>query len=253
LSLTERQHGTRAKFVHEACRCFPCRVANANYESDRQAGRRARAPWRVRYVQETGEWWCQHQLTGERQRGLGSQREAYEVRDALNAGAARDADEREEAPPLWADAALQRRVVRHLQALQAAGVGLRTLGQHGGLSRSRLTELVNGASYNRDRPRRRRLKHATALSILEITAADVTLPGAALVDGRETWRLIEELLAAGATRADIATALGFRVPHLQIRREKVLQRTEAAVRALHDAHYRLSSRLRAVCRCPEWS
>ena len=35
-----RPHGTRAKYLHEGCRCFSCRVANANAETARAAARR---------------------------------------------------------------------------------------------------------------------------------------------------------------------------------------------------------------------
>jgi hypothetical protein len=243
-----RPHGTRTKYVWDGCRCFACRLANGAYENARAAARIARAPWRVRHIRTTAEWYVRNQVTGETDYRGPSQREAYEIRDALNAlGRAQSDDE-----PLWADAGLVREVREHLGALAAAGIGLRQVSKASGISRHRLQEIARGTSSRGDRPRRRRLKYATAQRILVVGAA---APAAgALVCARETWRLIEELLAAGLRRYEIAAALGStaKAPALQLQKTRVRRTTAAAVRALHDTAYRGSSRLRAVCRCPEW-
>lgn len=35
---TTREHGTRAKYVNEACRCGPCTASNTRYQADYAAG-----------------------------------------------------------------------------------------------------------------------------------------------------------------------------------------------------------------------
>lgn len=56
----------------------------------------------------------------------------------------------------------------------------------------------------------------------------------ALVDGAPTWQLLEQLLAAGHSRAWIARQLGSEAttPALQLRRERVLRSTATAVEQL---------------------
>lgn len=247
----ERAHGTRVKYVHDRCRCFACRVAATNYETDRMAKRRALAPWVVRYVPPADAWYVRNQLTGEIgwKGGPGEQAAAYEVRDSLNAHHARhEADQ----DPLWADAAKVREVKRHVRRLQEAGIGLRRIAEQAGVGRTRLVEIVNDASYNKARPKKRRLKFETAERILALFPIDAKPAPAALVPAAETRRLIGELLTAGLTRGAISLALGNQTPALQLRYDRVQQRNADAVRALHDTAFRVSSRLRAVCRCPEW-
>jgi len=238
-------------YVAQGCRCFPCRVANTNYQTAREDRRRARAPWIVKYIQETGEWYVMNYLTREQDEyRTRSQAEAYERREAFNTLAALESEQ----PPLWATPAQVRAVVRHLRRLQEAGVGLNRIAAATTISRTRLLELVNDCSYNQDRPRKRRLKLATAERILETLAGRVRPAGAAVVDARETLRLIEELLGAGLRRYEIARGLGLdNARSLQVKGPRVLQRTADAVKELHDLAYRGSSRLRAVCRCPDWA
>lgn len=147
----------------------------------------------------------------------------------------------------WAPPELVTRVRRKLRELRAAGIGIRTIVAASGLSRSRLTELYQGRSHRKDRPRRRRLKACTAHRIL---ALEVPAALGAYVPATETWRIVHELRAAGMTKVAIAEGIGQRRA-LQLGRTRVTARNARAVRALHDGIYRENQRLLAVCRCPE--
>lgn len=254
LARLERAHGTRAKYSGDRCRCFACRVANTNYETERQARRRARRPWCLEFIQERREYLLRNSLTGEYDERFPESEwaAAYEKRESLNALE----ETLSETPPLWADSKTVGQVRRHLRTLKGAGLGLRRISELTGVSRSRLMEIRNRRSYNAARPRQRWLKLETAERILDLLPEPSLPAGAAIVSGRETWRLIEELLVAGFSRAAVARGMGLKSPALQFGKKRVLKRTENAVRAFHDRVWRsntpAAARLRNVCKCKEW-
>lgn len=237
--MTNRQHGTRVKYVMDGCRCFECRVANTNQETERQARKRARRPWRIRYVYPSRAWMvCHHETREVAGRHL-TRKAARALRDEMNDAAAA----KSLVDPLWATPSMDREVRRYLQDLREQGVGIRQLAALLGMSRSRLQEILAG---------RGRIKHETAKRISKrYVTADSTAAGA-VIPADETWRLINEFYAAGWSEAAIASGLGYRTPRLAIRRERVLKQTELRVRALHDATWRARPELRRVCQCPEW-
>jgi hypothetical protein len=67
--MAERAHGTRAKYALDKCRCFPCRLANANYEYERIRGKRA-GTWRP-FASPTEIRLALAHIEKLRQRGLG--------------------------------------------------------------------------------------------------------------------------------------------------------------------------------------
>ena len=116
------------------------------------------------------------------------------------------------------------RVREHLEWLRDGGVGLRRVAEVSGVSRSALTAIAAG--------RQRRLRPATGERIMAVSRRDGA--AGALVDGAPTWQLLEQLLAAGHSRAWIARQLGSEAttPALQLRRERVLRSTAIAVEQL---------------------
>ncbi|OGF05229.1 MAG: hypothetical protein A2W00_04590 [Candidatus Eisenbacteria bacterium RBG_16_71_46] len=237
-----REHGTRTKYMHDGCRCFPCRLANADYESSRMRDRRAGECYQVRYSPVVRHYVVRHKDTGEIVLRTPDRDAAYAERDRLN---------RESGAPItpWATPIEVLNVRKHLRRLQESGVGINTIAKAVPMSRTRLQEIYHNRGARPDRPDRRKLRRETAERILKVWPDP---PGAALVDAGETWRLLNELLAAGYPKAHVAQALGKKMPALQIQKQCVLARTERAVQALHDETWRLSPALRAVCRCPEW-
>lgn len=113
---------------------------------------------------------------------------------------------------------------RHLRWLQTRGIGMRTVEKQSGVSRSALQKIVSGES--------RRVTRRTEDRILAVGLSAVR-PGA-YVDGTETWARIEDLLAAGWSRAAIARVVtGPQAKSLQLRRGRVSARNAATVAALH--------------------
>lgn len=101
----------------------------------------------------------------------------------------------------------------HLHWLARKGLGLRTVASQARVSRSSLAELKKGS--------RRRCSSAVADRILAV-GLHRAAPGC-LLDARATWRLLDELLAHGHTRSELARRLGStaRVPKLQLGRTRI--------------------------------
>lgn len=165
-----REHGTRAKYVIEKCRCGPCTEANSAY--GRLRDRKSRYP----------DVWG-------------------ETTDLVDAAPVR----------------------QHLQRLAKAGVGLRVVTAHSGIARSSLQKIARGT--------RRRVHRSTLLAVLDVPT-DALAPGA-LVDAAPTWKLIDEMVAAGITKTRIARALGNRMPALQLRRTSITREHRDAIADLH--------------------
>jgi len=246
-----RQHGTRAKYNFEGCKCLPCVDANRDYERERLA--RKRPLWRVRCVGGGVMWQVFHTRTKAVELSTRDIVEAYELRDHLNATSHIDGEELEKTGV--ADGQTMAAVRRHLRRLQDAGIGLRQVSRLTGVSRTRLTETMTGRSYTADRPQVRALYYRTAKRILGVPIDPTRAAPGAYIDATETWRLLEEMLAAGATKKRIAKELGSKAktPALQLGRDRVSARQAAAVRRLHDAFWRGSARMREVCSCPEFN
>jgi hypothetical protein len=111
----------------------------------------------------------------------------------------------------------------HLKRLARAGVGRRTVSEACDVGQSTLMAVKQG--------RKTQLRKATADRILAVTPT--TARGAAnLVPARATWLLLEQLLADGFTKAELARRLGFKTPALQVSRVKVTARTQMRVEKL---------------------
>ena len=121
---------------------------------------------------------------------------------------------------------------QHLAALGQAGVGLKTVARLSGVSHGSLSKIVYGEP-GRGRPPSRRIRVETSERILAVT--ETQAGGGQRVDAGSTWQLIEELAAAGYTRAQLARELGSQAasPTLQISRHLVRASTARAVEELH--------------------
>ena len=230
-----RAHGTRTKYVHDGCRCLPCRVAATNYETARQAARRL--PWRVVYIPMRGEWAVMHRETHEIIERTSDRQEAHRLRDSRNEG--------ERLPdPIWANPKTVAAVKQHLVYLQTHGVGLRRVGEVSGVSRTRLMGIIHDRSYNRNRPKRQRLRQQTAERILGVTVSEAA--SGACVPGSETWGLLGVLLAAGYSKAALARMLGYRRGAIQFRHApaRITARNARKVRALYEALWKADARVR---------
>lgn len=121
---------------------------------------------------------------------------------------------------------------RHLAALAEAGVGLKSVAVLSGVSHGSLSKIVYGEP-SKQRPPSRRTRPETLERVLAVTLSSAA--GGQRVDAGPTWALIDELLAAGHSRASLARQLGSRAasPTLQIGRLRVRASTARAVEDLH--------------------
>jgi hypothetical protein len=112
----------------------------------------------------------------------------------------------------------------HLAELSKAGVGRRVVGDVTGVADSVLTEVIAGRKTN--------IRARTERLILGVTVAAAA--DHALVPAADTWKLIDELLADGHSKAELARLLGYKMPALQLRRSQVTVRNAYDVKQLHE-------------------
>lgn len=117
----------------------------------------------------------------------------------------------------------------HLAMLAAAGVGLKQVAKVSGVSTGTLSKLVYGDGTRGLAPSKR-VRKATADRILAVWPS--ALAAGARVDAAATWRLIDEMVAAGVPKARIAERLGTG-PGLQLSRKEVTVRSARTVAEFH--------------------
>lgn len=146
----------------------------------------------------------------------------------------------------YATSAQAGEVLRHIERLQAAGIGVRQIARAAGIKRHTLREIIwPELRGRRGRPVRRRMRVRTAERILAVTNADRA--GAAYVPGAKTWQRLEILLAVGYREAQLARMLGSRARHpaLQLRKDRVLVRSAKRVALVFKELWLKDSRVRA--------
>lgn len=116
------------------------------------------------------------------------------------------------------------RARRHIGALSRAGVGRRAISLKSGVSQTILQGIKTG--------RRKNLRAESERRILTVRMEDVSPH--ALVPARQTWKLLERLMAMGMTKTEIASRLGGKGkrPALQIQKNFVLKETAERVEQL---------------------
>lgn len=111
----------------------------------------------------------------------------------------------------------------HINALQSANVGLRSISDVADVPRVALQRIVNGQS---------RVLRSVANRVLSVDAS--VIADGALVPAQETRRLIRNLVREGYPKARLAKMLGLDAPALQYTRPQVTARTALRIRKLHD-------------------
>jgi len=113
---------------------------------------------------------------------------------------------------------------KHLLALSKAGVGRRSVQAATDIADSILAEIRSG--------KRKQIRARTERKILAVTRD--ARGDASLVPAGPTWKLIDALLKDGFTKARIAKEIGRKSPALQLNREWVTAKNEAAVVRAHS-------------------
>lgn len=216
------EHGTRAKYVRDHCRCARCRAAN----TERYRLRRVAIAEAAGDVKPSGP------------PGAGIQMRAghsYRIKTCPGANGAACI-----AGGAWlkngtpvCSACLERATVfgglvdagpvrDHLMELRREGIGYKSVAAACDVSHTVISEIISGEKT--------RLRASTAKRILGVDAK--ARADHSVVPARETWKLIRQLLRCGWTQARIAKALGRTTPALQLKKRHVLARTALAVEKL---------------------
>jgi transcriptional regulator with XRE-family HTH domain len=124
-------------------------------------------------------------------------------------------------------------VREHLDALFAAGIGRRRVGELAGVSSGSLSKILYGA---RGRPPSRRVRPQTAAAILAVKPGPEQLAPGALVDITGTRRRAQALVATGWSQARLAGELGLTPANFcaMLRGDQVTAATAQAVGGLYD-------------------
>jgi hypothetical protein len=219
-------HGSYARYTLAGCRCFACKVANADYVAELSAARRL--PWRL--VRGRGHI-IEHRETGERVR----------FADRASAFAERDRRNRRAAPNAPDELVSTGKVRRHLHALRKEGVGLKSAAQAAGMSASVIRRIASGVI--------KRTRRSNEARLLAVDAGAVR--GSTKIDGTRTWELLDALVGFGYKKGWIAQQLGATKPALQMHNRSVVTAKKAqAVEALVRRLCATDARLRHVC--PNW-
>ena len=110
---------------------------------------------------------------------------------------------------------------RHIEWLRTRGIGLRTIRDLTGMSRSNLQRIVNGER-----------KHITSTTADRILAIGLHRTPPPLVDADQAWTIIRTLNARGLSNAEIARQLGHKKAAVQISRTRVRRETLDRLRQL---------------------
>jgi hypothetical protein len=112
----------------------------------------------------------------------------------------------------------------HIARLRAFGIGKRQIADAAGIAVSVLQLIASGE--------RQQVRARTERDVLAVTreaAADH-----ALVSAKTTWKLLDELIAWGYSKACLARELGMKSPAIQINRTLCTVRTAYQVERLHE-------------------
>jgi len=103
----------------------------------------------------------------------------------------------------------------HLRKLSRAGIGRRQVQALCGVGDTVLQEIKTG--------KKRRIRARTERRVLAITDIDANKTGSTLVDARESWRLLDDLLSEGFTKTELARELGSNgnPPILQLKHNRI--------------------------------
>jgi hypothetical protein len=108
---------------------------------------------------------------------------------------------------------------KHILKLSRKGIGRRSIAEASDVAETVIAEIRSG--------KKQQIRARTARRILAVTPAAIA--DHALVPAARAWRLINELLEEGFTKAHIARELGYARPALQLNRTTITAANELAI------------------------
>lgn len=123
----------------------------------------------------------------------------------------------------WNGIVLAAKARAHLAELAAKGVGRRAAGDACDVSDTTLSAIIGFRKLS--------IRARTERAILSVTADAAA--DRALIPAGPTWKLLDDLIADGYSKAELARALGYKRPALQLNRDKVTVRNAHDVQRLY--------------------
>lgn len=112
----------------------------------------------------------------------------------------------------------------HLKSLSAQGVGRRSVHAASDVADTVLQDIAAGRKAN--------IRAATERAILAVTRA--AAGDGALIAGKATWKMLDQLIADGYTKKALANRMGYKSPALQLKRDFVTVRSAYLVEWLYQ-------------------
>lgn len=134
-----------------------------------------------------------------------------------------------------------KRARQHLKRLSRKDVGRRTVGAAADVGDTTLSKIIAGT--------KKQIRCSTEKRILEVdvgAAAD-----AARTDAGPTWKLLNQLLKRGWSKAELARRLGYKRAALQFNKRSVLVKTAHQVKLLHAELIKLPPPSGVTCKCTQ--
>lgn len=200
-------HGTRSRYVM-GCRCDGCRTANTRHAN----ARAARAREAAEELERPADGICP---------GVHGESCGTRLRSDSAPRCGRCCSRL-----IWDGIVSATPARQHVRELSRKGVGYQSVADASDVARSVICEVGQG--------KRRRIRRSTRDAILAVSIEAAS--GGCRVPAGPTWRMLEALKPEFLTWGNLALALGYKYPALQIRRDRVLASTELRVRRLYEQH-----------------
>jgi hypothetical protein len=227
-----RQHGTRAMYVAEKCRCDACRAANRKYAQLRSQKQADQAVQFLSEVVPAPQVWTLPDGTKQVRHykracpgidGLPCKTHSHLRKDSTG-GICSNCRERLKTFVT----VLAHKTREHILFLSQNGVGEEAVHQASGVANCIIRDIRQG--------KQQAVLPETEKRILSVTLA-AALPHA-LVPGQEVWKKVTELRSKGGmTKGEIAQALGNKTPALQLKKKQMTAKSARKVERLHKELY----------------
>jgi len=227
-----RQHGTRAMYVAEKCRCDACRGANRKYQQTRAQKQADLAVQVLAQAVPSPQLWKapsgEMKIRRYRRACVGIDGRPCKTNSHLRkdsvGGICSNCRERLKTFVT----VLAHKTREHILFLSQNGVGEEAVHQASGVANCIIRDIRQG--------KQQAVLPETEKRILAVTLA-AALPHA-LVHGQEVWKKVTELRSKGGmTKGEIAKALGNKTPALQLKKKKMTAKSARKVERLHKALY----------------
>lgn len=178
-------HGTHARYALGPCRCFPCKLANAKYETDRYKS--DERVWHCRIINARGRLKGQYYVINRDTKEIVFR--SFDRDEALSECKRLNKRDVKPRPPRDSQLVAVKKIRKHCRELQLQGVGLKRVASVARVAYSSLERMLGQGQ--RDRPIRR-TRRSTEARILAVKASSIA--GGARVEAGPTLELLARLI-----------------------------------------------------------